>query len=88
MTVSEDVLSSEKHLKLGLLAKSLRFAESLPRVFVKEADAGVKSGAAPNFDGVISGIVQLLKDGEDLFGVHPGREKRLVTVPKGCFDDF
>ena len=82
MAVSEDVLSSEKHLKLGLLAKSLRFAESLPRVFVKEADASVESGAAPNFDGVVTGIVQLLKDGKDLFGVHPSRKKRLVTVPK------
>ena len=80
MTVTQNVLSPEQHLQLRLLADSLDGSESAPGVFIEKTHAGVESRSAPHLDGVIAGIVKDLAQFDDLFGIHPGRKQRLLTV--------
>ena len=57
VTVTEHILSSEKHLELGVGHLLTDSAESVPRIFIKETDAGIKCSTAPNLCGIETYLV-------------------------------
>ena len=61
--VTEKILASQKHLELRIGAGFPDFAEPFPGIFVEIAEAGVKSGAAPAFQGIVTGLVKSLENG-------------------------
>ena len=49
MAVTQHILSSEEHLELGFGHVFAQNTQTIPRIFIQKAQAGVKSGAAPAF---------------------------------------
>ena len=78
--VTQDVLTAQQHLQLGLGHGLAQRAQPLPRILVQEAKARVKRGAAPAFQRIVADSVQLLSCGEHILEAHPRRGLRLVRV--------
>ena len=78
--VSEDVLSTEKHLKLGIFDLITQFTKSLPRILLEESQAGIKCSTAPALNSVISDFIELLCDRQHLLSRHTGRDQRLMRI--------
>ena len=78
VAVSEDILSSEKHLKLCVLYVIADNSKTLPGVFVEEAQAGVEGSAAPSLERVVSNLVKSFEYGEHFLCCHTSRNKGLV----------
>ena len=85
MTVAEDVLSTEQHLQFCVFNVAANGAETLPRIFVEEAQAGIKGGTAPCFQSVIADFIEVFEDREHFFRRHTGRGKRLMRVTQDGF---
>ena len=47
MLVAEEILTSEKHLELGIRAGRSDLAQPLPRILIEVTQAGVEGGSAP-----------------------------------------
>ena len=88
MTITEDVLASEKHLQFRVFADFFGQTKPFPRIFVEETEAGIERRAAPNFQGVVTDLVEFFQGEEDFLRRHAGGEKRLVSIPKCSFNDF
>jgi hypothetical protein len=58
-------------------------AEAFPRIFAEIADADVKGGASPDFEGEKAYLVNLFRDRNHGFGSHAGRHQGLMGVPEG-----
>ncbi len=61
MPVAQDVLSSQKHLNLGVIEVRLDLAQTLPWFFVQVTQAVVEGRAAPALDGVVTRFVHLVE---------------------------
>ena len=85
VAVSEDVLTAEEHLKLGVLHVVADGAESLPGIFLKEAQAGIEGRTAPCLERVVSDRIETLEDRDHFFGRHSGGGKRLMRVTQNGF---
>ena len=62
VTVAQHVLSSEQHLELGVRHFLPEDAESLPRILIEEAYAGVECRAAPALCGIEADLIHCGKD--------------------------
>ncbi|SAQ30229.1 Uncharacterised protein [Klebsiella oxytoca] len=80
VAVAEEVLAAEQHLQGGLRHGLFELAQADPGVLAEEADAGVKGGAAPAFEGAVAHVVELSGDGEHIVKAQAGGEKGLVGV--------
>jgi len=85
VTVTENVLSAEEHLKLRVLAVRLDGTESLPRILVEETETGIEGGTAPSLEGIISNLIHYVKDGNHFFCSHTRCGKRLMRITEDCF---
>ena len=88
MTVAENVLTSEKHLELGIFNFISDFAKSFPRIFVKEAQAGVKRCAAPCFESMVTDFIHLFENGEHFLRRHSRCDQGLVRVTEDSLTNF
>ena len=74
-TVSQNILSSKQHLQLRILEAVSEFAESLPWIFLQEAEGCVERSPAPALYRMISYLIHLLNDrqsaGAGLRSTHP-----------------
>ena len=84
MLVSEQILTSQKHLKTGFRHCGTQFAQTLPRVFVKETHTSVKRCAAPAFKRPIAYAVENFAAGEHILDSHSRCRLRLVRVTENC----
>ena len=88
VTVAEDVLSAEEHLKLCILYVRTNCTKSLPGIFVKETKAGVEGSASPSLKRMIADAIKLFENRKHLLGCHSRSYKRLMRVTKYCFCYF
>src|SRR5690606_6220931 len=79
---------AQEHLERCLGQCLLELAEPLPWIFIQETETGVEGGATPDFERPEAGVVELLADGEHVFGAHACGEKRLVCIAQDKFGDF
>lgn len=86
--VAENVLPSQKHLQLGVGHRLAQLAQSLPRILVEEAQAGVERRAAPALNRIVTDLVELIGDGEHLVQSHTRSRLRLVSVSQNCFGNL
>jgi len=78
--VAQNVLTAQQHLQLGVGHGGADLAQTLPGIFVQVAQADVKSGAAPAFDGVVADLVDDTEHGLKLLEGQAGGDQRLVCV--------
>ncbi|CAM5307517.1 hypothetical protein SSTU70S_05481 [Stutzerimonas stutzeri] len=83
VAVAEQVLPAQQHLQAGIGQRGLELAQTLPRVFLEEAHAGVERGAAPDFQRPVADAVELVADRQHVFGAHAGRQQRLGVTQDG-----
>ena len=88
VAVSQKVLATEQHLKFSLLKAGFKLAKSLPRIFLEEAEAGIKSRAAPALNSVVADLVHLVDDGQHNLSGHTGRDQGLVRVTQDGLCDL
>ena len=62
MTVADDVLSADKHLKAGIRHRGAKGSESFPGVFLKKPQTGVKGCSTPDFKRPKPYFVQFCRD--------------------------
>ena len=78
--VTQNILTAQQHLQLGVGHGGTDFAQTLPGIFVQVAQADVKGSAAPALQRVVANLVQHFAGRQHLIGTHPGRGLRLVAV--------
>ena len=86
--VAQKVLSPKEHLDGGMGQIFLQQPEPLPGVFIQVAQAHVKGGAAPGFNGVVAGTVHFLKDRQHVDDAHTGGCDGLVAIAEYGFYNF
>ena len=84
VAVAEKVLSAQKHLHGSLFKFLFEFSQSLPRIFLEEAQAGIECGTAPHLDCFVAYLVHFICNREHYFGGHSGRDQGLMRVTKDC----
>src|SRR5471032_3358584 len=72
MAVAQQVLATQEHLQACVRQRRAQLAQTLPRVFLQEAYAGVESRAAPAFQRPVADFVELIADRQHVFGAHVG----------------
>ena len=82
MLITQNILSPEKHLQLGVGHCLFKRAQAVPGILVQKAQAGVKSSASPAFKGIISHAVQHGRGGQHLVQAHARSRLGLVRVPQ------
>ena len=88
VVISQNVLSAEQHLQLGVLKSVSQFPQSLPWIFLQETEAGIKGSAAPALNRMVAYLVHLINNGQHLLCGHSGCEQRLVGVTKDGFHNL
>jgi len=81
--VTEQVLTTQKHLLTGMRHCGLELAQAFPRIFVQEADTGIECGATPRFKGPEPDPVHAAGDWKHVCRLHSGGKEGLVAVPQG-----
>ncbi len=88
VAVSQQVLAAEQHLQFGLLEAGFQLAKAVPRIFLEEAEAGIKCSAAPALNSVVADLIHLVDDGKHDLGGHAGRDQGLVRVAQDGLCDL
>ena len=87
VTVPDEVLAAQQHLKRSAPAVVLDGAQTLPGVFVKESQAGIEGGAAPDLERMEAHLVHGPKDRDDVAYPHSRCPQRLMAIAKGGVGD-
>ncbi len=80
VAVAEQVLAAQQHLQRSFRHRLFQLAQADPRVLAEEADAGVKGGAAPAFEGAVADVVERSRNGQHIVETQTGGEQGLVGV--------
>ncbi len=88
MLVAQKILTSEEHLQLCVRARLANLAQTLPRIFVEIAQAGVKCGTAPALERIVARLVKLGQYCLEILKGHTGRDKRLVRVSEDSLSEI
>ena len=80
VVVTHQVLPAHQHGQGRTRTVLLDGTETLPRVLVKEPQAGVERRTAPCLDGPIADLVHLRQDGKHVADGHARRPERLLPV--------
>lgn len=87
VAVAQQVLATQQHLQAGVRQGGAQLAQTLPRVFLEEAHAGVEGRATPDFQRPVAHLVELVADRQHVFGAHAGGQQGLVGVAQDCVGD-
>ena len=88
MVIAQNVLTAQQHLNRGFTQMLFERAQTLPGILVKEAQAGVKCGAAPSLQSIVAGVIQLFQCRQHVADAHSGGSKGLVAVTQDGFNYF
>lgn len=80
VAITQQVLATQEHLQACVRQRRAQLAQTLPRVFFEETNAGVECCAAPDFQRPVADFVELVADRQHVFGAHARGEQRLVGV--------
>ena len=78
--VTQNILTPQQHLQLGVGHGGADLAQTLPGIFVQVAQADVKGSAAPALDCVVAGLIDGLQHGSKLVVRQAGCDERLICV--------
>jgi hypothetical protein len=85
--ISDQVLSPEQHLELGIGHGGAQRAEPFPGILFEKAQARVEGGATPDLERPIADGVELLGDGQHVLRPHARGQERLMAVAQGDIGD-
>ena len=80
MLVSKQILSTQQHLKLRIGQCLAKLTQTVPRIFVQKAEAGVKCSPSPAFQRIISHFIKLIANRKHLIQPHSCCSLRLMRV--------
>ena len=86
--VSQQVLTTQQHLQLGLRGQLLDGAQTLPGIFIQETHADIEGSAAPALQGPISDIIQDRQCRDHVLDPHTGRGLGLVGITQDGICDL
>lgn len=87
MVIAEQVLTAQQHLQLGVLHVRFDLAQTLPRILMQIAQAGIKGRTAPTLNRVITGLIHLIENALKILKRHSRRNQRLLRVTQHRFGD-
>ena len=87
MLVAEDVLTTEQHLQLRVGHRLAQRTQTLPRILVQEAHAGVKRRASPAFQRIVANLIQLVRDRQHFIQTHTGSRLGLMRIAQNGIGD-
>src|SRR5699024_7212331 len=87
-TVSENILSAEKHLQFCVFKTIPEFSQPVPGIFLQETKRRVKCSAAPAFYCMVAYLIHLIYNGQHLFCCHSGGNQGLMRVTQNGFCYF
>ena len=87
MVIAEQVLTAQQHLQLGILHVRFDLAQTLPRILMQIAQAGIKGRTAPALNRVITGLIHLIENALEILKRHSRRNQRLLRVTQHRFGD-
>ena len=87
MVIAEQVLTAQQHLQLGVLHVRFDLAQTLPRVLIQIAQAGIEGRTAPALNRVIPGLIHLIENALEILKRHSRRNQRLLRVTQHRFGD-
>ena len=87
MVIAEQVLTAQQHLQLGVLHVRFDLAQTLPRILMQIAQAGIKGRTAPALNRVITGLIHLIENALEILKRHSRRNQRLLRVTQHRFGD-
>ncbi len=85
VTITQHILSSEKHLKLGIWHLSSDYPQSFPRVLIEKSYTGVKSCSSPYLSRIKADFIKLRKNIYHVIYGHSCCKQGLVCVTKYGF---
>ena len=85
--VAQNVLATEEHLQLRVGHRLAQLTQTLPRIFIQEAHAGVKRSATPAFQRIVADFIQLVSDGQHLVQTHTGCSLGLMRIAQNGIGD-
>ena len=88
VVVAQYVLTTEQHLNRSVGKVFFQSAKSFPGIFVQEAQARVKSCAAPSFYSVVAYCIDFFQYRKHVGNAHTSSSQRLVTVAQYGFNYF
>ena len=86
--VAQHVLAAEQHLQFLMRQFFTQDAQTLPRIFVQKADAGVKRCAAPALHREVRDLVHFGQDGTHFIHRHTGGQQRLMRITQNDFGNL
>ena len=87
MLVTENVLTAEEHLQLGVGQVGAQLTQALPRIFVQKTHTGVKCSAAPTFQRVVANRIEHFTGREHIFKRHACGGLRLMGIAQDGIGD-
>ena len=88
VAITHKVLAPEQHGKRGFLDVFLQSPDAVKGVLAQKPVHGIKGGATPHFHGPEPHTVHFFSYGQHVLGSHPGRQQRLVSIPKRIILNF
>src|SRR5207237_3818842 len=88
ISVADHVLPAEEHLRARLGHGRTQLAEPFPWAFLQIAKTRVERRPTPGLHRPVADLIQLAGDRKHIFGAHPGREQRLMSIAQNRFGDF
>ena len=88
VSISQDVLTAEKHLHLSVFKALSQKAQTIPRILLQETEAGIKGCAAPHLHRVITDLIHGVNDRKHNIGRHSGRNQGLMCVTQNGLANF
>ena len=85
--VTDQVLTAQQHLQLGLGHGLAQLAQTVPGILVQKAHAAVEGGAAPDLAGMEAYVVQHAGDLQQVVGGDAGGQQGLMAVAHRCIGD-
>ena len=86
--IADQVLATGKHGEVGVGSHCLDRSETLPRILIQEAKAGVKGSTAPGLDRPITDTVHLGQNRQHVADRHSRRPQGLLAVANGRIHDL
>ena len=90
-TIAQHILAAEEHLQFLVGQFLAQDPQTLPRILIQKADAGIEGRAAPALDREVVDLIHFGQDGTHLIHRHTGGQQRLMGVAQhhlGNLDRF
>src|SRR5450756_1496207 len=88
VAVTYQVLAAQQHLERSVWHQFLKYAHSVPGIFVQKTGGDVEGSSAPDLHGIETGLVHFGSNRYQVFYSNPGCQSGLMSVPEGNIGEF